>query len=242
MATPNASVAGCPRITDFFNAASRTKFNQSLVADCVIAIKGENFSATSQTFDPPVMEAGSFFLLFPPEARFPIYSIAPNEIVCVVPSTLSSSQPYQLELHVPQQGPVPCPTVTNKGLIVTASPGLFTLDGTVSGPGMFFQYPDGDATPILPGDSAEPTMLQVYGTGFRHISQTPTAMIDGISVPVVAWEADTTRPGYDRLIFQLPEGFPSGTHRFKIVADGKTSNEVTLEMMSATRLQQSAGS
>jgi uncharacterized protein (TIGR03437 family) len=232
MSTPQVSLVGCPQITRFSNAASRAVLTNALVPDCVIAISGENFGTESAQFDPPVGEAFGMFVLFPPYDRFPIYSITPQQIVCVVPGTIAAPQTFLLEFHAPQQGPVPCPDISLKGRLLTVEPGLFTQDGTVSGPGLFYTYPDGNAQPIPPGDPGQPQMIQAYGTGLRHARALPTALIDGINIPVVACEADTTRPGYDRLIFQLPSQMLSpGAHRFKVLADGKTSNEVVLELM-----------
>lgn len=247
MSTPNITrpnaATGCPRIISLHNAASQARLNDGLIADCVLLIRGENFGTESAQFDSPVNEAFGIFVLFPPHDRFPIYSITPSEIRCVVPGTIPVPQSYLLELHTPSQGPGACPEISLKGRMVTTEPGLFTKDGAASGPGMFYTYPDGNDQPIPPGDPAQPTMIQVYGTGLRHARTLPTALLDEINVSVIACEADTTRPGYDRLIFQLPgENLAPGMHRFKVMADGKSSNEVTLELMSAIRLQQSAGS
>src|SRR5207248_2708115 len=176
-----------------------------------------NFGTESAQFDPPVNEAFGVFVLFPPSDRFPIYSITPSEIKCVVPGTIPAPQPYLLEFHAPQPGPGPCPEISLKGRMITTEPGLFTKDGTASGPGMFYTYPDGNDQPIPPGDPAQPQMIQVYGTGLRHARALPTALLDETSVPVIACEADTTRPGYDRLIFQLPgQNLAPGLHRFKV--------------------------
>ncbi len=247
MSTPNVSsphaATGCPRIISFHNAASQATLNDGLIADCVLIIRGENFGTESAQFDPPVNEAFGLFVLFPPSDRFPIYSITPREIVCVAPGTIPAPHPYLLELHAPPPGPPPCPEISLKGRMITTEPGLFTKDGAATGPGTFYTYPDGNDQPIPPGDPAQPTMIQVYGTGLRHARALPSAFLDETSVPVIACEADTTRPGYDRLIFQLPgQSLAPGRHRFKVMSDGKSSNEVTLELMSAMSLQQSAGS
>jgi hypothetical protein len=236
MSSPDAgdqgAALGCPKVTSFRNGASGTPLGTGLVADCLIAIIGENFTTITESFDPPVNEAFGIFACFPPEDRFPIYRLSPAEILCVVPGTIAAPQSYLFELHVPPQGPVPCPAVLLKGCIISADPGILTEDGSASGRGLFYTYPDGQAQPIPPGSPGQPMMVQVYGTGMRHARALPTAYIDGIHVTVIASEADTTRPGYDRLIFQLPhQGLLSGPHRFRIMADGRASNEVEIELL-----------
>ncbi len=222
---------GCPRVTRLLNAASRLQLVQGLVADCVILIGGENLSPQTEQFNPPVHEAFGVFVRLSTGERFPIYSLAPEAIMCVAPGSLTPPAPYTLELAVPQQGPVPCPPVTLKGLTATTAPGLFTQDGSGEGKGLFFTYPDGQAQPLPAGDNFQPTLVQAYGTGLRHAQTPPSALLDGASATITAVEADTTRPGYDRLIFQLPAGLASGLHTFKVIADGRTSNEVTIEVM-----------
>jgi hypothetical protein len=225
------AVAGCPKIAGFNNAASHAQLIEGLIPDCVVAVTGENFGTESASFDPPVNEAFGIYLSFSTGDRFSIYSITPKEIVCVIPGTIAAPQPFILELHAPQQGPVPCPTVVLKGRTATTAPGLFTKDGTAHGRGLFYTYPDGYEQPLPPGDNLQPTMVQVYGTGLRHARRLPEAFMDGAALTVTACEADTTRPGYDRLIFLLlAPGLAPGLHRFKVAADGKTSNEVEVEV------------
>ncbi len=222
---------GCPRVTRLLNAASRLQLVQGLVADCVILISGEKLSPQTEQFNPPVHEAFGVSVRLSSGERFPIYSLAPEAIICVVPGSLTPPAPYTLELVVPQQGPVPCPPVTLKGLTATTAPGLFTQDGSGQGKGLFFTYPDGEGQPLPPGDSLQPAMVQAYGTGLRHAQTLPSALLDGANVTVTAVEADTTRPGYDRLIFQLPVDLAPGLHNFKVIADGRASNEATIEVM-----------
>lgn len=222
--------AGCPKVQSFVNAASRALLTSTLVPDCVIAVKGEHFGPHNDQFDPPVNEAFGISLSFSTGDRFPIYSVAPDQIVCVVPGALSAPQAFILEVNVPPPGPAPCPAITLKGRLTASLPGLFTADGTVNGRGLFFTYPDGNDQPIPAGPEGNPTLVQVYGTGMRHAGAMPSAFIDGVAVAVNASEADTTRPGYDRLVFQLPAGLGPGIHQFKVAADGQESNEVQIEL------------
>ena len=247
MATQNSSMtqadADCPRLNAVRNAASGALLGSGLVADCLVRFEGENLCAHAEQFDPPVAEAFGVSARFSTGEAFPIYAISPGEIRCAVPGAVTAPRPYILEWTFPQPGPVPCPAIVLKGRIAATDPGLFTRDGSGQGAGLFYTYPDGYPQPIPVGDAGQPTAVQVYGTGMRHAGSLPAAFIDGVAATVVACEADTTRPGYDRLIFQRPgRNFPPGPHRFRVKVDGKSSNEVEIELASAASLHLSAAS
>jgi len=234
--TPNAgglgAIVGCPGVTGFVNAASRAALAGSLVADCVVAVRGENFGPHADQFDPPVNEAFGIFARFSSGDRFPIYALASDEIVCVVPGTLSAPEAFIMELNVPPPGGLHCPAIVLKGIMTPAAPGLFTQNGSGQGAGLFYTFPDGIQQPIPSEGSGGggPMLIQAYGTGFRHAAAV-SASIGAIDVAVISWEADTTRPGYDRLIFELPAGLAPGTHLFKVTADAGISNEVEMELV-----------
>jgi len=223
----------CPKFTGFRNGASHAPLGRDeIVADCIVEINGNNFGSQSGQFDPPVPVAdgisAEFSALQPVVASTAalIYATSPNQIVCVIPGAVFGSNVYLLDLNIPHQGPLPCPLIEGKGQLTATAPGLFTEDGSGQGPGMFSTFPDGAPQPI----ETESGLVQVLGTGLRHAPSLPTALVDGSSVTVSACAPDPARPGYDRLIFQLPASLTAGTHQFQVIADGKSSNVIELQL------------
>jgi uncharacterized protein (TIGR03437 family) len=129
-----------------------------------------------------------------------------------------------------------------------AAPGLFSADGSGSGPGLIavlhedaagnqswsaaFDPATGAAAPVPLGPEGVKVYLQLYGTGFRKLAQGLTAQADGINTGIVSAEAHSEWPGIDQVrIGPLPRSLAGrGLIGLTVSAGGRRSNAVTVHI------------
>lgn len=166
----------------------------------------------------------------------------------------------QINFAIPAGTSVGLATVTitlpGGGTLVTVirigstAPGIFTANMT--GQGVYagqvvYGNPDGSQTianaavwdaaanryvpdPINLGPAGEQVFLVLYGTGIRHAS-TLTASVDGVSLPVAYFGAQSQFTGLDQVNLQLPHSLAgAGLVNLVVTVDSAPANTVTLSI------------
>lgn len=141
-------------------------------------------------------------------------------------------------------------TRTGSVSIVSASPGIFTLDASGRGTaaaltttdGVNYQSianPDGSERAVDPGTTARPTYLVLYATGVRRataanpndangVAESVTALVQGIPATVTYAGPAPNFAGADQLnIIIPPELAGLGQLNVRLIVNGRSSNTVT---------------
>lgn len=189
----------------------------------------------------------------------PLYSVAPNQVNYLVP-TNAAPGPATLTI-TSGDGTV----TTGIVLVAPVAPGLYTSFATGQGPasaiaictgtcsgwpnkmsnGQFWQYTfvsgcqSGTCTAPLTWGDSDTVVIELYGTGIRHLAQASdiTANIGSTSVPVQFAGAQGTDMGLDQVNILIPQSLKgAGQVSLSItVSDhvgnvNDTSNAVTLDL------------
>ena len=141
-------------------------------------------------------------------------------------------------------------TIQTVILVGTTAPGIFTANMT--GKGVYAGQvvdgnPDGtqtilspavwdtvtnqyDAAPISLGPAGEQVYLVLYGTGLRQ-AKTVTASVNGVSLPVAFYGAQSQFPGLDQVNLEVPRSLAgAGLVNLAITVDGAAANTVTFDI------------
>ncbi|MBZ2184713.1 MAG: putative Ig domain-containing protein [Bryobacter sp.] len=159
-----------------------------------------------------------------------LYS-TPNQAALILPYNLNHAPSFRLVLTRGSRESLPFTL-----RVIPALPGIFTLDGSGSGPAAAF-YQDSIAV--------------LFGTGLGALAQTVTdaqpapaanlalafqsgalaATVNGLPASIVyAGAAPGLIAGVDQINVQLPPGLPSGPARLKLTIGSRSSNEVLLSL------------
>jgi uncharacterized protein (TIGR03437 family) len=141
-------------------------------------------------------------------------------------------------------------TIETAILVGTTAPGIFTANMT--GKGVYAGQvvdgnPDGtqtilnpavwdavtnqyDVVPINLGPAGEQVYLVLYGTGLRGAA-TLTAGVNGVSLPVAYYGAQSQFPGLDQVNLEVPASLAgAGLVNLTITVDGAAANVVTFDI------------
>jgi uncharacterized protein (TIGR03437 family) len=141
-------------------------------------------------------------------------------------------------------------TIETVILVGTTAPGIFTANMT--GKGVYAGQvvdgnPDGtqtilspavwdavtnqyDAAPISLGPAGEQVYLVLYGTGLRQAT-TVTASVNGVSLPVAYYGAQSQFPGLDQVNLEVPRSLAgAGLVNLVVTVDGAAANTVTFDI------------
>jgi uncharacterized protein (TIGR03437 family) len=141
-------------------------------------------------------------------------------------------------------------TIQTVILVGTTAPGIFTANMT--GKGVYAGQvvdgnPDGtqtilspavwdavtnqyDAAPISLGPAGEQVYLVLYGTGLRQAT-TVTASVNGVSLPVAYYGAQSQFPGLDQVNLEVPRSLAgAGLVNLVVTVDGAAANTVTFDI------------
>jgi uncharacterized protein (TIGR03437 family) len=168
-----------------------------------------------------------------------------GQINFVMPAGMASG-PAAVIITLPGGG-----TITTVIDIGGPAPGVFTANMTGQGPyagqviwvhadgsqtvgnGATFHSDSNSFTPnaINLGAATDQVFLVLYGTGIRHAGSL-TAMVNGVSVPVVYFGAQSSYPGMDQInLGPLPASLAgAGVVNLTITADGQAANTVTVSL------------
>jgi hypothetical protein len=176
----------------------------------------------------------------------PLYGVFGDEdqINLVIPSGTAPG-PATVTITLPGGG-----TLSTAIVIGTTAPGVFTanqngqgvfagqvvygnLDGsqTYASPAVWNpatkQYDD---APINLGPAGEQVYLVLYGTGIRHAGAV-AASVNGVSLPVAYYGAQSQYPGLDQLNLEVPGSLAgAGLVNLVITVDGQAANTVTFSI------------
>jgi uncharacterized protein (TIGR03437 family) len=176
----------------------------------------------------------------------PLYGVFGDEdqINLVIPSGTAPG-PATVTITLPGGG-----TLSTAIVIGTTAPGVFTanqngqgvfagqvvygnLDGsqTYASPAVWNpatkQYDD---APINLGPAGEQVYLVLYGTGIRHAGAV-AASVNGVSLPVAYFGAQSQYPGLDQLNLQVPASLAgAGLVDLVVTVDGQPANTVTFDI------------
>lgn len=225
------------------NAASRSA-DPGVVPGSIVAIEGYNLapaaqtgpaSPLAQTLQSVIVQLGDRFL--------PLVSVAPEQIVAVLPSDLAEGD-ATLTVRSPGQ-----PVVSTTIHVVRNAPGLFPLDAAPEDTPLALAYhEDGSAiSPESPARAGETVTL--LGTGLGPLDPRP---LDGFAVPAsplytlkdpltlliggeerpAAWAGATAgRVGFQSVRFQVDAAMGQGLNaEIRVRASGAESNTVLLPL------------
>jgi len=171
----------------------------------------------------------------------PLYYVAPGQAVFLFPVGIPPGSATLLMRN--DDGRSTTATVT----VAATAPGIFTANSSGSGPPAatvtraaadgtsttqyaFMQGSDGQLAPapIDLGGAGDSTVLVLYGTGLRHYSQSVSAKIGGVDLPVL-FAGSQSEFGLDQVNLQLPQQLAgSGAVNLTLMVDGQTANTVQL--------------
>jgi uncharacterized protein (TIGR03437 family) len=87
-----------------------------------------------------------------------------------------------------------------------------------------------DDAPINLGPAGEQVYLVLYGTGIRHAGAV-AASVNGVSLPVAYYGAQSQYPGLDQLNLEVPGSLAgAGLVNLVITVDGQAANTVTFSI------------
>jgi uncharacterized protein (TIGR03437 family) len=87
-----------------------------------------------------------------------------------------------------------------------------------------------DDAPINLGPAGEQVYLVLYGTGIRHAGAV-AASVNGVSLPVAYFGAQSQYPGLDQLNLQVPASLAgAGLVDLVVTVDGQPANTVTFDI------------
>lgn len=166
--------------------------------------------------------------------------------------SLYSVSPAQLNYLVPagvKAGPATITVKSSDGtltsgivLVATVAPGLYTASADGKGTAAAIAvtaHADGTqssqsaAQPIALGSAGDTVVLELFGTGIRHVSSlaTVSAQIAGQSVPVLYAGEQGGYTGLDQINLQIPRSLAgSGTVSVVVTVQGVATNAVTISI------------
>ena len=186
------------RVDSILNAAS--VLDGPISSGETIYVRGAGFVADSQ-----LMIGG---------AVVPALAITPTQITAVVPSNLASAVAVQVQSGGATTNILPVPTAPT-------SPGIFSADGSGSGPGYILNQDatlNGPAHPAKIGDQ-----ITIYATGVDPVTSTNGNVVTGFPVSVLIDSINSTPVA---TTFGPVTGFPGSVCTLTTVIPSPAGNHV----------------